>query len=337
VKTSRTRLNRKYTTRRFACTTMSWLALLLVSAADAEGANKKVFIFAGQSNMAGADAAITGTGAQNLVDAGLQTDADRNARFTYGASFDPANVDSYAWGDVRGHVAKSVYVYGPEVGFERTLYANGLRDIAIIKVADNFSVPNAGPWPWTNKDPNGASPDFYNHWSAFINARLAELTSNGDTYTIAGFVWDQGIDDALNNATQAQYQANLTSLVALLRADYGTATTPFVLARSKSPMPSQTAMNAVRDAQVAVADADPHAVWIDTDDLPNVNIHHFSADSQLVIGEREAKAYLALRVPEPSSGWMLLTVGLAIGLAAVLAAWRRKRRVETNRTQPVGM
>ena len=33
----------------------------------------------------------------------------------------------------------------------------------------------------------------------------------------------------------------------------------------------------------------PRAVWIDVDDLPNVNTHHFSADSQLVIGQRFAK------------------------------------------------
>jgi hypothetical protein len=311
--------------------------LLLLLTAPADGAVMKVFIFAGQSNMAGADAAIAGTGAQNLVGAGLQTAADRNTRFTYGASFDAANVDSYAWGDVRGHLTKGVYVHGPEVGFERTLFAHGIQDVAIIKVANNFSVPNSGPWPWTNTNAGSSSPDFYNQWSAFINARLAELTSNGNTYTVAGIVWDQGIDDALNNTTQTQYQNNLTRLIRQLRTDYGTPTTPFVLARSKSTMPSPTAMDAVRAAQVAVASTDPYGDWIDTDDLPNVNIHHFSAASQLVIGDREANAFLALSVPEPSSGWMLVIAGLAVSVSAGLAVWLRRRRMRINRIQPVDM
>jgi hypothetical protein len=34
---------------------------------------------------------------------------------------------------------------------------------------------------------------------------------------------------------------------------------------------------------------------VSSDDLPNVNIHHFSAASQLTIGERLGDAYLALQ------------------------------------------
>lgn len=302
------------------------LALLLALAAAAHGAARNVFIFAGQSNMAGADALIAGTGLQNMVDAGLQTEADQNTLFTYGAAFDPANSDSYAWGDIRGHLTKNKYVHGPEVGFARTLYAAGVRDIAIIKVANNFSVPSTGPWPWTNANPNSTSPDFYNQWSKFVADRLTELTNMGNTYTIAGIVWDEGIDDALNGATQAQYQADLTALIARLRADYGTSTMPFVLARSKSPMPNPTAMNAVRAAQVAVAAADPSARWVDTDDLTNVKTHHFSSANQLVIGQREANAYLALTVPEPSWRVLALTAGLTLSALGGLGVLLRQLR-----------
>jgi hypothetical protein len=34
------------------------------------------------------------------------------------------------------------------------------------------------------------------------------------------------------------------------------------------------------------------AAWINVDDLPNVNTHHFSANSQLKIGERYGRAFL---------------------------------------------
>ena len=45
-------------------------------------------------------------------------------------------------------------------------------------------------------------------------------------------------------------------------------------------------MAVVRRSQVKVGESVPFAAWIDVDDLPNVNTHHFSADSQLVIGKR---------------------------------------------------
>ncbi len=290
--------------------------LLLLFSAVAEGVEIRVFLFAGQSNMAGADAQIAGTGAQNLVDAGLQTDAERNAKFTYGAKFTLSNGDSYDWGDIRGHLTKGVYVHGPEVGFARTLYDNGINNIAIIKVANNFSIPNAGPWPWTNEDSGSSSSDFYNQWTDFIDTQLAALTSSGDTYNIAGIVWHQGIDDALNNATQAQYQTNLTDLIEKLRSDYGTPTTPVVIARSDSPM---APMNAVRAAQVAVATADSYADWINVDDLPHVNYHHFTEAGQLSIGQRDAMAYLDLvSVPEPS------TIALLLAMATTLPVFRRK-------------
>jgi hypothetical protein len=285
------------------------LVLLLVLTAVAEGAEKKVFLFAGQSNTAAADALIGGNGVKDLAGLGSQTEADRSTRFTFGMNFVATGPLSYAWGDVRGHrgVSRGAaepphYVHGPEVGFARTLYSHGVRDVAIIAVSSNVPTPPKGPeWPWTNKDATTASPDYYGRWSSFVNARLAELTSNGDTYTVAGFVWDEGIDDAINRATQAQYTANLSRLVAMLRSDYGKPTTPVLIVRSKSAMVPKAAMDAIREAQVAVSKADRHAAWVSSDDLPNANIHHFPATSQLVIGQRLGDAYLALTMSKSSA------------------------------------
>ena len=163
-----------------------------------------MFLFAGQSNMGGADAIIEGTGTKDLAASGVQTEADRHARFTFGSSFDGSDPLSCPWGDIRGHRGGSFskteppfYVHGPEVGFNRKLYANGIRDIAIIKVANNIPVPPKGPeWPWTNKDMSTPSPAYYAQWSKFVKTRLAELAKDGTKFTIAGFVWDEGVDDA---------------------------------------------------------------------------------------------------------------------------------------------
>ena len=54
-------------------------------------------------------------------------------------------------------------------------------------------------------------------------------------------------------------------------------------------------MAVVRRSQVKVGESIPFAAWIDVDDLPNVNTHHFSANSQLVIGQRFGDAFLKLQ------------------------------------------
>ncbi len=153
----------------------------------------------------------------------------------------PGHVLSYAWGDVRGHRGGSFskidppfYVHGPEVGFARRLYSRGARKIAIIKVANNIPAPPKGPeWPWTNKDLSSASPAYYAQWSDFVRARLADIKSEGSSYSLGGFVWDEGIDDAFNRATEAEYRANLTRLIGQIRADFGTPTTPVCIVRSQ--------------------------------------------------------------------------------------------------------
>jgi hypothetical protein len=255
----------------------------------------KVFLFAGQSNMAGADSLIETPG--GLV----QIEADGQTLFTYAPGPGDSRSDHYyPWGDVRGHRARSPanpdgLVHGPEVGFARTLYDAGIRGIAIIKVSANIA-PAEERWLW------GKGGSFYQAWTGFVDERLAELRARGRRHTVAGLVWHQGIDDALNPRRAPLYAGHLKALIADLRARYGQPDTPFILARSVDSGIAKgmtgsgpgSPMATVRAAQVAVAESDPHAAWIDVDDLPNVQIHHFSAASQLVIGQRFAEAFLRL-------------------------------------------
>ena len=249
-----------------------------------------VFILAGQSNMAGADSEVA------VPPGFVQTAADRETRFTMAPLPEADQSPQYVpWGDVRGHQAKNKLVHGPEVGFARTLYATGWRDMALIKVHANYGR-DAEAWPW------GKGGALHETWTRFVDARVAELKSRGYQIRVRGFLWHQGIDDAIHGRLAYQYQSNLTDLIAELRARYATENTPFVLARSvnsrmvqRAPDPEGTApMSRVRRAQVAVGGSVPFAAWIDVDDLPNVNTHHFSADSQLVIGDRYAKAFLKI-------------------------------------------
>jgi Carbohydrate esterase, sialic acid-specific acetylesterase len=263
----------------------------LPHAAAADKTVVNVFLLAGQSNMAGADSEVA-------VPPGFQqTAADRATRFTMAPLPDGEKSPQYVpWGEIKGHQAKNKLVHGPEVGFARALFAAGWRDVAIIKVHANFRR-DAQSWPWRE------GGEFFEAWAKFVDARLAEITAQGHAPRVCGFVWHQGIDDAIHGKLASQYERNLSDLIGVLRKRYAAEQAPFVLARSVNsriaqPQPdpeSKSPMAMVRRAQVKVGESVPSAAWIDVDDLPNVNTHHFSADSQLVIGQRFGEAFLRLQ------------------------------------------
>ncbi len=262
----------------------------------------QVFLFAGQSNMAGADAIVADPPGF------VQQEADRISLFTYGPGPGKAETSGYhPWGAIRGHpwsrgAGPLHLIHGPEVSFARRLHEVGVRDIAIIKVAGN--VPLKEPrWLWSPGE------RFFQDWTRFVDERLAELERQGHGYTVAGFVWHQGIDDGLNPARARTYGENLRKLIAALRQRYGSPRAPFILARSvysriavnRTGDGPTSPMARVRGAQVAVAEEDPHAAWIDVDDQENVRIHHFTSSGQLVLGGRFADAYLSLIGRAPAS------------------------------------
>jgi hypothetical protein len=250
-----------------------------------------VFFLAGQSNMAGADSEVAEPpGFQ-------QTAADRATRFTMASLPEGERSRGYVpWGEIRGHKAKNKLVHGPEVGFARALYTAGWRQVALIKVHANFRRDVAS-WPW------GEGGPLFEAWTNFVDARLAELTAQGHSTRVCGFLWHQGIDDAIHGKLATRYERNLSDLIGALRKRYADEQTPFVLARSvnsriakpNADPGNNSPMAIVRRAQVRVGESIPCTAWIDVDDLPNVNTHHFSADSQLVIGRRFAAALLKLR------------------------------------------
>ena len=247
-----------------------------------------VFLLAGQSNMAGADSEVA-------VPPGFQqTTADRDTLFTTAPLPDGDQSKQYVpWGDVRGHQSKGKLVHGPEVGFARTLHAAGWRNLAIIKVHANFGR-DVQDWPWSER---GA---LFDDWMSFADARIAELVARGHTIRVRGFLWHQGIDDAIHGKLASHYERNLGDLISVLRKRYADEHAPFILARSVNSRIAQPDPNAgndsplavVRRSQVKVGKSVPFAAWIDVDDLPNVNTHHFSTESQLVIGKRFGEAFL---------------------------------------------
>ena len=253
-----------------------------------------VFLFAGQSNMAGADSVAA------LSPEVQVTAADRIARFSTAPL--PDGIRSTVclpWSELQPHRIKDQLVHGPELGFARTLHQQGWHDVAIIKVYANFSR-DAQKWPW------GEGEYLFRAWMEFVDGRLEELQRQGHQVRVRGFVWHQGIDDAIHGRFAAEYGKNVAALVAVLRKRFHAEDAPFVLARSvnsriaqPTPDPNQTSpMAAVRRAQMQLAADVPRVAWINVDDQPNVNTHHFTAASQVVLGQRFAEAFLKLNQPQ---------------------------------------
>ena len=284
--------------RPHACLAVTLLTSLVIAQASPAAAPRKpidVFLFAGQSNMAGADAIVA------TPPGFIATAADRATLFTCAPVAEGARSPRYLpWGEVKGHIGRpDELTHGPEVGFARRLYEAGLQPVAIVKMWANFKR-DAIAWPWRE------GGELFTPWMAFVDERLGELRERGFEPRVRGFVWHQGIDDAIHGKLAPHYEQNLTNLIKTLRRRHASADTPFILARSvDSPIGKRQAgpgpeggMAVVRRAQVSVAEKVPRAAWVSVDDLPNVNQHHFSAESQLVIGRRMADAYLKMVEPK---------------------------------------
>ena len=119
------------------------------------------------------------------------------------------------------------------------------------------------------------------------------------------FVWMQGERDARMKHGEV-YAASLKGLFEQLRADLGREDINFVIGRlsdfdmDNAKYPHWTL---VRQAQVEVAEADPHAAWVDTDDLNDEtnkqgktikNNLHYSGAGYNILGQRFADKAIEL-------------------------------------------
>lgn len=162
------------------------------------------------------------------------------------------------------------------------------------------------------KDAQGGQPirRWYRDWRADPNGKVAE--GNGDLYRrlmnkvevatgekqidTVTFVWMQGERDAKTGFADV-YAASLAGLIEQLRTDLKRNDMRVVIGRLSDHTPPQAAVpwDDVREAQAAVAEADPLAVWVDTDDLNGVNDGlHYTRAGYKTLGERFANAALQL-------------------------------------------
>jgi hypothetical protein len=249
----------------------------------------RVYLFAGQSNIAGADAVI-----ENGPRGFTQQDADKNSLLTYGPVPDNETSPEYVpWGSIKGHVVSSGanphgFVIGPEVGFCRDIYEKEGVPLAVIKCCGNIE-PTVDRWLWAEDQ------TFFRSMTDFVSRRLEELQGMSLDPVMSGVVWDQGIDDGFHERRALEHRINLRNFIGAVRNHFSNPKLPVALSRSiLSPLAKRKLMETVREAQVEVARSVDQVKWVDVDDLTTVCSHHLTAASQLKAGQRFAKAHRKL-------------------------------------------
>ena len=142
---------------------------------------------------------------------------------------------------------------------------------------------------------------------AFYDATLKQAKaalgdSKPDSVT---FFWMQGERDAKEKLSAA-YEEAMNTLIANLRKDLDAPEMYFVIGRL-SDFSDAEEWNAVRDAQVKVANDDPRGAWVDTDDTNDKekgerkwNDLHYTKEGYDLFGQRLARqAVLMIKGKKP--------------------------------------
>ena len=187
-------------------------ALCLLASASAQRNDDKavrVFIFAGQSNMVGADSKVADI-ERFPPFAGLGAPQEKvRFRHCIGRENKTTSDGWTALQPVRGMV-------GPELSFARKVTENTKAQVAIIKVAAGGTTLGGD---WNPVEPQGF--ELYPLALDHVQRALQALDEERVRWRLEGFMWHQGENDMFNDAYRAAYGDNLQAYMARWRKDLG--------------------------------------------------------------------------------------------------------------------
>lgn len=274
---------------------LPFLLLLLIFSApvSADEQPVSVFIFAGQSNMEGADSRVEDI--QRFPPfRGLETPQD-DVLFWWclGRENKSRSEGWEALQPVRNMV-------GPELSFARRIKQSVANRIAIIKVAAGGTHLGGD---WNPDNPEG----FKMYPLALDNIRsaLAQLVAMGLNYKIEAFMWHQGENDMFNAEYMPAYGKNLQRFLACWRRDLQQPQLQFYIGELCTKtiwgMDLRPRMDAISRGQRQVTDTDPIAEYVPTSHIgveigSGVGLHyHYGTLGQLQHGLNYAEAWLNSR------------------------------------------
>jgi len=224
-----------------------------------------VFVFAGQSNMAGMRAKVE--------------DLPETERGEIpGVSF----FDGEKWVPLKPG-ANQAKGFGPEISFARKYSADIKEPIGIIKHSKGGSLL-ASHWSPTSQSFN------------LYKELLAKVQKAGETRPIkvVGVIWMQGESDGVNDKRAGLYPTNLVKLIEGFRTEFKNPDLTFVCGRVNPPLDKFPASPAVRKAQEECA-ASKYA-WINLDDLPKGSDNlHYNTAGLVEMGKRFEEATVKLQ------------------------------------------
>lgn len=284
----------------FALTTLALLAAPLA------GAEIPVFVVAGQSNATGAGTSYNTLSASlKVVQPNVLYSGPQESAVSWAALVPPTQFAQIESGDTQG--------FGPEITIGKTISdAWGGKLVGETKYTVN------GTNLYSQWNPNTPGSLYYS-MLARVNDALAKLPVQkpGNTGKVAGFFWMQGESDGIGGRTTAQYQADLTDLIAHVRADFNDPNLPFVFGRITTIWPNAAE---IRQAEANVAATVHHTFMLDTDSLDRSGIH-YTSQGTVDMGIGFGNGYLSV-VPEPSATALLIAGALSLLGFSARRGWR---------------
>ena len=275
------------------------LVVFAMTPVHAAGEEIDVFVFAGQSNMEGADSKVADV--DRFPPFRGVTDARRDVRFWHVIGRED-KADSKGWvplQPVRGMV-------GPELVFARDVTGNTNKDIAIVKVAAGGTHLGGD---WNPDEPSGFR--MYPLLLETVRAAMADLEGRGLEPKLKGFFWHQGENDMFEESYLESYGENLSKFMKRVRTDLDAPELPFYVGELCTKtiwgMDLRPRMAAIARGQRAATTADPLATYVPTSHV-GVEIgggqglhYHYGTLGQLEHGANYAAAYLADQGVDPAA------------------------------------
>jgi len=179
--------------------------------------------------------------------------------------------------------------FGPELGFAgRFLELMSLDELWLIKYAVGGSSLLAWERDWSAE--RAAIADDADKGALYPRLiRHVQQASGGEDVNLIACLWMQGESDSRYALAAAQYQRNLTRLIADLREDLCQPELRFVIGLV-NPAPARFVhLGTVRAAQRQVAQTAPNVSLVDSDGLPkHEDDLHYDTAGQLELGRRFA-------------------------------------------------
>ncbi|MEI8273868.1 MAG: sialate O-acetylesterase, partial [Paludibacter sp.] len=238
----------------------------LKTIANSNSTHYKVFILSGQSN-------AVGMAPSSDFPTDYQTE-QTNVQIWAGMQVDASLTNQ--WINVKPGFGSVLTNSGSELSFAKEISKRFPNEhIRIIKGAwaatsmvDYWLSPSAG---------TPAKQDFYHLLiNSTIKPALNNITANGDSYELAGFLWMQGESDANAQASANIYESNLSNFINDIRKDLNVEKMPFVIAKI-DVVPSWPFNAIVRQAEDNVASKLQSVGIFDTHGFETDGVHYLAA------------------------------------------------------------